>query len=1026
MGGKWAGFCRTLRRRRVFEPEQLEEGNLRRCLTVWDLTALGLGSTLGVGVYVLVGSVAMHLAGPAIVVSFLIAAVASLFAGMCYAEFGSRVPKAGSAYIYTYVTVGEFIAYVVGWNMILEALFGTASVARGLSMYVDSMVNKSMSAGFESIAPITAQPFSAYFDFFAFAVVIVLGVLLAVGVRESTSVNNAFALVNMAVILFIIIAGALKADVSNWSIPASQVGEGFGTGGFAPYGVRGVLRGAAVCFYGFVGFDTISSTGEEVKDPRRSIPTSILAVLVVVFLAYASVATVVTMMVPYYMQDVVASVASAFSLVGWEWARWIVSVGAVFGISASLFGALFPLPRLLYAMSSDGLLPHWLAALRNKAPVAATLLPTAVIAVLSAILDLQELVMMMCVGTLLSYTIVAACVILLRYRSDSSSTSKRNFVKIVLGYGEKYPTKTTSNFIKFILVLFASVCLATALILTRVERPLIPAAILHCAGFLLIVVMALQPQNKEELAFKTPLVPLIPCLSMYVNINLMILISVHTWIRVLVWIAIGIPIYIICVCCYKRKEECGGDEEESHVGKNGKPAVQIFVESPTPPDTINHSSNGGDRNAEQKESTLVIQQENIRKMPFITEDIIVQHAYIEDNEEKEAKIIDLLDQVIQAEEESYGEIISLKDHTEDEDDASIAHEPHRKSISELSDAGSDASMGNQVLSKYDVIAQVHREDLPRLEEEEEKSEKPIENADIGTIDTDDVENDTVIIRINNADEENIEELNESDNNSRTDESGYSDTLDKTPLNELFEEKEQFHIPVPPPLDENFFTSPNFKKSYTISSKPTKMRSKELEEEAKPRESVQSNGSCDDGPMIFGSDKQINFMSKLNNIFQNKMSSENENEDEKRTRSHSTGNVVEHTDIAALSRERPQLFYDLKKEIISKETAQNLKPVNAEEKEAEPEPEQDNVSLNREELKSKLENIFASGGPQPLKSRLMKSNPPTPEEAYQTDTSSTESIPKMPKMEKNDTLKRQKAKFGEVLNSFRLTLKDDQV
>ncbi|XP_045498544.1 cationic amino acid transporter 2-like [Colias croceus] len=1017
MGGKWAGFCGTLRRRRVFEPEQLEEGNLKRCLSVWDLTALGLGSTLGVGVYVLVGSVALHLAGPAIVLSFLIAAVASMFAGICYAEFGARVPRAGSAYIYTYVTMGEFVAFVVGWNMILEAVFGTASIARGLSMYVDSMVNQSMSAGFESIAPITVQPFSAYFDFFAFAVVIVLGVLLAIGVRESTFVNNAFALINMAVILFIVIAGAFKADVTNWSIPATEVGEGFGTGGFAPYGVRGVLRGAAVCFYGFVGFDSISAAGEEVKDPRRSIPISILVVLVIVFISYASVATVVTMMVPYYMQDVVASVATVFSQVGWEWARWVVAVGAVFGISASLFGAMFPLPRLLYAMSSDGLLLHWLSRVRaNKTPVIATLLPTAVIAVLSAILDLQELVMMMCVGTLLSYTIVAACVILLRYRSDSTSINKRNFVKIALGYGEKYPTKTTSNVIKLILLLFVCLCFASALILTRIENPLIPAAILHCAGFLLIVAMALQPQNKEELAFKTPLVPLVPCVSMYVNITLMVLLSVHTWLRVLAWVAIGIPIYIICVCCYKRKEESEGDIEESHVGQNGKPTVQIFVESPTPPDTIKHSNNGGDIQTDEQDNTMVIQQENIKKMPIITEDVIMQQSYIEDNEEKEAKIIDLLDQVIQAEEESYGEIISLKDHTEDE--ASV-HEPHRKSISELSDAGSDASLGNQVLSKYDVIAQVHREDLPKLEEEEEKSDKPIDDD---RDNRDDVDNDTVIIRVHNVDDN--EDLNESD--SRTDESGYSDTLDKSPLNELFEEKEQYHIPIPPPLDENFFTSPTFKKAYTISSRPTKnQRSKELEEETKPRESVQSNGSCDDGTMIFGSDKQINFMSKLNNIFQNKMSTENENGDEKRTRSHSTGNVVENTDLNVLNRERPQLFYDLKKEILSKETAHNLKHVNVEDKETESDNEDDNVSLNREELKSKLENIFASGGP-PIKPRLMKSNPPTPEESYQTDTSSIESIPKMPKIEKNDTLKRQKAKFGEVLNSFRLTLKDDQV
>ncbi|CAH0715868.1 unnamed protein product, partial [Brenthis ino] len=1006
-------ICRVLWRRRGFEPEQLEKSNLRRCLSVWDLTALGVGSSLGVGVYVLVGSVALHLAGPSIVLSFLIAAVAALFAGMCYAEFGSRVPKAGSAYIYTYVTVGEFVAFIIGWNMILEAVFGTASVARGLSMYVDSVTNSSMSAFFTSFAPINSIHFSPYFDFFSFFVVLLLGVLLAVGVRESSVINNLFTAVNVLVILFIIFAGAFKVETSNWSIPAAEVPENRGKGGFFPYGVWGMLRGTAVCFYGFVGFDSISSTGEEVRDPRRSIPIAIMSTLVIVFLVYAGVATVVTMMMPYYLQETVASMGTAFTYVGWDWAQWIVTVGAIVGISASLYGAMFPLPRLLYSMASDGLLFHWLAKVisTRKTPMIATLFSAVIIATIAAVLELNELILMMCIGTLLSYTIVASCVILLRYRSSSISTDT-GLMKLMLGIGQKSPTKTTSFIINITLVLFICTCLSNALIVHHVEQPLIYMGVLHAIAFLLIIIMALQPQVKEELSFKTPLVPLVPCLSIYVNIHLMILIKLQTWIRVFIWIAIGIPVYILCVCCYKRRMNDDSDDINKSIqaAVNGKPPVQIYVVSPTPPDTISRSNKGDDSLHRDDRIREIKLKEDfvISKVPFVTEELIIQHAYYEDNEEKEAKIIDLLDQVLQAEEDSYGEIVSLKEQEETKnEDVILEQETHRKSLSELSDAGSDASMGNQVLSKYDVIVQVHREDLPKVNEEEERSDNEV------NIDEENEMNDV---------DEDITAFNDSD--SRTDESGYSDTIDKMALNESLDDlkDDEPNIPPPPPLDENFFTSPTFKKAYTISVRPSKSKIMD-DEERKPRESVLSNNSIDDSPMIFGSDKQMNFMSKLNNIFQNKIISGSE-DDTHRRRSNSTGNVVDNTDLEILP--RPVMLLELKKEILSRETAQNLRHVEVEDSKTSDSDEEQDSSLSREDLKLKLENIFAAGGPQPMKSRLMKSNPPTPEEAYQTDTSSTESISKLPNMEKNDTLKRQKTKFGDVLNSLKMTLNKDEV
>lgn len=470
--------------------------------------------------------------------------------------------------------------------------------------------------------------------------------------------------------------------------------------------------------------------------------------------------------------------------------------------------------------------------------------------------------------------------------------------------------------------------------------------------------------------------------------------------------------YIVCVCCYKQRNE-ENLEDSINASKaivNGKVPVQIYVVSPTPPGTIKRNTQGDPALQDHKILELHSQEDIIKEQPIVVEQKIVQHAYIEDNEEKEAKIIDLLDQVLQAEEDSYGEIISLKEQKEDETEEQD-NDTHRKSLSELSDAGSEASMGIQVLSKYDVIVQVHREDLPKLNEEEEKIDKEEAEFKEGNV---------------NMDEE-VTAFNDSD--SRTDESGYSDTIDKTALNESMEDfKEDAdipNIPTPPPLDESYFASPGFKKSYTMSAIPLKNKIIEPEKGNK-RESVMSNNSYDDGPMVFGSDKQMNFMSKLENLFQTKMAG---NDEEPIKRSNSVGNVVENTDDDKIP-ERPAIWLDLKKEIMLGVAAQNLRHIHTEDnnnKAPIDETDEEEPSLSREDLKSKLESIFATGGPKPMKARLMKSNPPTPEEAYQTDTSSTESIAKLPKMEKNDTLKRQKTKFGEVLDSFRLTLnKDDEV
>nr|CAD7202467.1 unnamed protein product [Timema douglasi] len=508
--------------RKKFIGVGLGESRLARVLTTLDLTGLGIGSTLGVGVYVLAGSVSKTTSGPAVVLSFMIAAIASVFAGLCYAEFGARVPKAGSAYIYSYVCVGEFVGFTIGWNLVLEYVIGAASVGRGLSTYIDALFDNAMRNKFREIAPIDIDFLSEYPDFFAFGLVILFAFALAFGVHESSNINNIFTVVNVAVVLYVIITGAFKADIYNWQIPQEDIPANVtdaGVGGFFPFGFEGVVKGAATCFYGFVGFDCIATTGEEAMNPQKSIPLAIVISLSIIFLAYFGVSSVLTLMWPYYLQasihhhyhhhhfDPDAPIPHVFREVGWPVAQWIVSIGAIFGLFASLFGALFPLPRVIYAMSNDGLVFKFLGKVnsRTKTPVVGTILAGILTAIMASIFNLQHLVDMMSIGTLMAYSIVAACVMLLRYQLDEDSEPMIE---------EKRSSSISTN------------------LSTKIKNGLMTFCNLHR-----------HRQPTESSASLVPLVPFIPGLSILVNIYLMMVLDGPTWIRFLAWMVIGYVVY---------------------------------------------------------------------------------------------------------------------------------------------------------------------------------------------------------------------------------------------------------------------------------------------------------------------------------------------------------------------------------------------------------------------------------------------------------------------------------------------------
>ncbi|XP_043485861.1 cationic amino acid transporter 2 [Polistes fuscatus] len=542
------------------------DSKLERCLSTLDLTALGIGSTLGVGVYVMAGSVSKDIAGPAVVISFLIAAVASIFAGLCYAEFGARVPRAGSAYVYSYVTMGEFVAFLIGWTLILEYVIGSASVVRGLSTYVDALFNNSMRNAFESAAPIEVEHFSSYPDFFAFGITLMFSAALAFGAKESSTANNFFTLVNLSVVLFVIIAGSLKADVNNWKTRPSCTESSckHGTGGFAPYGISGIITGAATCFYGFIGFDCVATTGEEAKDPQRSIPIAIVASLTVVFLAYFGVSAVLTMVLPYYEQNPDAPFPHLFEVIGWDWAKWIVSIGAICGLCASLLGAMFPLPRIIYAMASDGLIFKWMGKVSSRfhTPIMGTFSAGILTGVLAAIFELTQLLNMMSIGTLLAYSIVAACVLILRYeeseayekKGDRDPRTVKFIVKQLINANRlDHSTKLTGQLVTCLVFCYFILCICITAMISKCSQEIITGKALYVVPIVILIValistlifIYLQPSSDKKLAFSVPLVPFLPAISILINIYLMMMLDIMTWIRFLIWMIIGLSIYFL-------------------------------------------------------------------------------------------------------------------------------------------------------------------------------------------------------------------------------------------------------------------------------------------------------------------------------------------------------------------------------------------------------------------------------------------------------------------------------------------------
>lgn len=477
--------------------ESESDQGLRKTLSATNLTTLGIGAVIGAGIFVLTGQAAAQYAGPAIVISFLISGMACLFAGLCYAEFASMIPISGSAYTYAYATMGEFVAWIIGWDLILEYLFAASTVAVGWSGYVVSFLKdfgiiipaqftaawgtvlveipnvgwnlltpqltKSLADTGVSVASLPHQ--AAILNLPAMFIVALITLLLLVGIRESAKFNNVMVVIKVFVILLFVGIGFFFVNKTNWIpfIPEN-------TGEWGHYGWSGILRGAGVIFFAYIGFDAVSTAAQEARNPQKDMPTGILGSLGISTFLYIAVALVLTGIVSYTFLNVADPIAVGVNAMGpgLFWLRPIIKIAAIAGLSSVILVMLMGQPRIFFSMSKDGLLPPLFSRIhpRFKTPYVSTLITGFIALILAGILPINILGELVSIGTLLAFAIVCIGIIVLRIK---------------------------------------------------------------------------RPEIKR--AFKTPLVPLVPILGAGICFLQMFSLPWETWARLIAWMALGFVIY---------------------------------------------------------------------------------------------------------------------------------------------------------------------------------------------------------------------------------------------------------------------------------------------------------------------------------------------------------------------------------------------------------------------------------------------------------------------------------------------------
>ena len=412
-----------LRRKSVtqLQADALTDQRLKRALGATNLTALGIGAIIGTGIFVLTGTVAAQNAGPAVVLSFVLAGVASIFAALCYSEFASLVPMAGSAYTYGYATLGELFAWIIGWDLILEYALGAVTVSIGWSGYVVSFLRDiginippALSAARGTLITLAdGTQVTAIFNLPAVIIIAIITLLLVIGISESARVNNVIVFVKVAVVLLFIFGAVHAVNPANWHpfIPPS-------TGVRGHFGWSGVTQGAGIVFFAYIGFDAVSTAAQEAKNPQRDMPIGIIGSLLICTVLYIAVSAVATGIVPYLQLDVPDPIAVAADHAGLGWMSVAIKLGAIAGLSSVILVMLLGQSRIFWTMADDGLLPKFVSRVHPKfrTPWITTILTGIVVAFFAALFTVREAGSLVSIGTLLAFVIVSIGVLVLRIR----------------------------------------------------------------------------------------------------------------------------------------------------------------------------------------------------------------------------------------------------------------------------------------------------------------------------------------------------------------------------------------------------------------------------------------------------------------------------------------------------------------------------------------------------------------------------------------------------------------------------------
>ena len=412
-----------LRRKSVtqLQADALTDQRLKRALGATNLTALGIGAIIGTGIFVLTGTVAAQNAGPAVILSFVLAGVASIFAALCYSEFASLVPMAGSAYTYGYATLGELFAWIIGWDLILEYALGAVTVSIGWSGYVVSFLRDiginippALSAARGTLITLAdGTQVTAIFNLPAVIIIAIITLLLVIGISESARVNNVIVFVKVAVVLLFIFGAVHAVNPANWHpfIPPS-------TGVRGHFGWSGVTQGAGIVFFAYIGFDAVSTAAQEAKNPQRDMPIGIIGSLLICTVLYIAVSAVATGIVPYLQLDVPDPIAVAADHAGLGWMSAAIKLGAIAGLSSVILVMLLGQSRIFWTMADDGLLPKFVSRVHPKfrTPWITTILTGIVVAFFAALFTVREAGSLVSIGTLLAFVIVSIGVLVLRIR----------------------------------------------------------------------------------------------------------------------------------------------------------------------------------------------------------------------------------------------------------------------------------------------------------------------------------------------------------------------------------------------------------------------------------------------------------------------------------------------------------------------------------------------------------------------------------------------------------------------------------